>query len=199
MNVKDKILFLKKRLRRRTLFFLILTLMANTFAWFIYSNKVSNNITTGVKSWKINFKQDGVDIVNNVEFKIDSIYPGMPDYTNSLSITNIGETAANISYEVEEIKILDEFYNSDMYSSTDLINRLKDNYPFKMNFSINNQEVGTGQTSEFTFSLVWPYESGHDEADTYWGKKSASFKEQYPDKEQMLFIKVKIIAGQKES
>lgn len=198
MNVKDKILSLKKRLRRRTLFFLILTLMANTFAWFIYSNKVSNNITTGVKSWKINFKQDGVDIVNNVEFKIDSIYPGMPDYTNSLSITNIGETAANISYEVEEIKILDEFYNSDMYSSTDLINRLKDNYPFKMNFSINNQEVGTGQTSEFTFSLVWPYESGHDEADTYWGKKSASFKEQYPDKEQIA-IKVKIIAGQKES
>ncbi len=198
MNVKDKILFLKKKLRRRTLFFLILTLMANTFAWFIYSNKVSNNITTGVKSWKINFKQDGVDIVNNVEFKIDSIYPGMPDYTNSLSITNIGETAANISYEVEEIKILDEFYNSDMYSSTDLINRLKDNYPFKMNFSINNQEVGTGQTSEFTFSLVWPYESGHDEADTYWGKKSASFKEQYPDKEQIA-IKVKIIAGQKES
>lgn len=198
MNVKDKILFLKKRLRRRTLFFLILTLMANTFAWFIYSNKVSNNITTGVKSWKINFKQDGVDIVNNVEFKIDSIYPGMPDYTNSLSITNIGETAANISYEAEEIKILDEFYNSDMYSSTDLINRLKDNYPFKMNFSINNQEVGTGQTSEFTFSLVWPYESGHDEADTYWGKKSASFKEQYPDKEQIA-IKVKIIAGQKES
>lgn len=198
MNVKDKILFLKKRLRRRTIFFLILTLMANTFAWFIYSNKVSNNITTGVKSWKINFKQDGVDIVNNVEFKIDSIYPGMPDYTNSLSITNIGETAANISYEVEEIKILDEFYNSDMYSSTDLINRLKDNYPFKMNFSINNQEVGTGQTSEFTFSLVWPYESGHDEADTYWGKKSASFKEQYPDKEQIA-IKVKIIAGQKES
>lgn len=198
MNVKDKILFLKKRLRRRTLFFLILTLMANTFAWFIYSNKVSNNITTGVKSWKINFKQDGVDIVNNVEFKIDSIYPGMPDYTNSLSITNIGETAANISYEVEEIKVLDEFYNSDMYSSTDLINRLKDNYPFKMNFSINNQEVGTGQTSEFTFSLVWPYESGHDEADTYWGKKSASFKEQYPDKEQIA-IKVKIIAGQKES
>ena len=198
MNVKHKILFLKKRLRRRTLFFLMLTLMANTFAWFIYSNKVSNNITTGVKSWKINFKQDGVDIVNNVEFKIDSIYPGMPDYTNSLSITNIGETAANISYEVEEIKILDEFYNSDMYSSTDLINRLKDNYPFKMNFSINNQEVGTGQTSEFTFSLVWPYESGHDEADTYWGKKSASFKEQYPDKEQIA-IKVKIIAGQKES
>lgn len=198
MNVKDKILFLKKRLRRRTLFFLILTLMANTFAWFIYSNKVSNNITTGVKSWKINFKQDGVDIVNNVEFKIDSIYPGMPDYTNSLSITNIGETAANISYEVEEINILDEFYNSDMYSSSDLITRLKENYPFKMNFSINNQEVGTGQTSEFTFSLVWPYESGHDEADTYWGKKSASFKEQYPDKDQIV-IKVKIIAGQKES
>lgn len=198
MNVKDKILFLKKRIRRRTLFFLILTLMANTFAWFIYSNKVSNNITTGVKSWKINFKQDGVDIVNNVEFKIDSIYPGMPDYTNSLSITNIGETAANISYEVEEIKILDEFYNSDMYSSNDLITRLKENYPFKMNFSINNQEVGTGQTSEFTFSLVWPYESGHDEADTYWGKKSAAFKEQYPDKDQIV-IKVKIIAGQKES
>ena len=64
-----KLQLIKKRVRKSTIFFLIFAFMANAFAWFIYSNKVSGTITTGVKSWKINFKEDGVDLTNNIEFK----------------------------------------------------------------------------------------------------------------------------------
>ena len=35
---------IKRGVRRRTIFFLILAITANTFAWFIYSNKISNSI-----------------------------------------------------------------------------------------------------------------------------------------------------------
>lgn len=69
MKKKNSVLRkIKKRVRRSTLFFLFLTLMANAFAWFIYSNKVSNQITTGVKSWKITFEQGGSDLTSNVTF-----------------------------------------------------------------------------------------------------------------------------------
>ena len=46
----------KRRIRLRTIFFLAITLASNSFAWFIYSTKVSNNITAKVKSWHVNFE-----------------------------------------------------------------------------------------------------------------------------------------------
>ena len=46
----------KRRIRLRTLFLLAITLASNSFAWFVYSTKVSNNITARVKSWHVNFE-----------------------------------------------------------------------------------------------------------------------------------------------
>lgn len=193
--MKKKLKIIKKRVRRRTLFFLILVFMTNTFAWFIYSNKVSGSITTGVKAWKINFKQDGVDLTNNIVFKVDSIYPGMNDYSDSVNITNVGEMAAHINYEITYIKVMDEEYSSDDYTSLELLNILNTKYPFKINFTVEKDEVGTGQSSDFVFKLTWPFESGNDELDTYYGKKSSSWKETNSTPE--IEINVKIIAGQK--
>ena len=69
MAKKNKIKKIKRKVRRSTLFFLIFAFMANAFAWFIYSNKVSNQLTTGVKSWKITFEQDGNDLTDNIFFE----------------------------------------------------------------------------------------------------------------------------------
>ena len=49
----------KRRIRTSTLFFLFLTLASNSFAWFIYSTKVSNSITAKVRSWHVNFNVGG--------------------------------------------------------------------------------------------------------------------------------------------
>lgn len=190
---KETISKLKKRIRKRTLFFLIIALMANTFAWFIYSNKVSNSITTGVKSWKITFDQDGQTLEQNVEFNFDDIYPGVNNQEKSIDITNNGEMKAYITYKLESVQIFDEIYTIDNYSSLELENILKNNYPFKIVFS-NDDEINIGDTASFKVSLSWPFESGDDEKDTYYGKKSFEFKQN--SMEEQIKIKVKIKASQ---
>lgn len=193
--MKEKRRKLKRRIRRSTLFFLILALITNSFAWFIYTNKVSNSINTHVKSWMVTFDQDGNPLEDTVEFNIDSIYPGMNDFNDSITISNTGETTAYISYEVDSIKILDEVYTRDNYSSEELINILKSNYPFTITFNVTNEEITTGSEGIFSVNLVWPYESGDDIADTYWGKKSYEFVENNKD-EKSVSIVVKIKATQ---
>lgn len=190
---KETISKLKKRIRKRTLFFLIIALMANTFAWFIYSNKVQNSITTGVKSWKITFDQDGQTLEQNVEFNFDDIYPGVSGQEKSIDITNDGEMKAYITYKLESVQIFDEVYTIDNYSSLELENILKNNYPFKIVFS-NDEEINVGDTASFKVSLSWPFESGDDEKDTYYGKKSFEFKQN--SMEDQIKIKVKIKASQ---
>lgn len=190
---KDQINKLKKRIRKRTLFFLIIALIANSFAWFIYSNKVSNSITTGVRSWKITFDQDGQTLEQNVEFNFDDIYPGVDNQEKSIDITNDGEMKAYISYSLESVQIFDEVYTIDNYSSLELENILSNNYPFKIVFS-NDEEINIGDTASFKVSLSWPFESGDDEKDTYYGKKSFEFKQN--SMEEQIKIKVKIKASQ---
>ncbi len=188
---------LKKRIRRSTLFFLIFAFMANTFAWFIYTNKVSNSITTGVKSWRVTFEQDGVDLVDHVFFEIDSIYPGMQDYKDSIEINNSGELPAYISYEVKSVKILDEVYTSDDYTSDEMIEMLSTKYPFKVTFTVDQTEIPVNTIGTFSVHLNWPYESGNDELDTIWGKKSYQYQQQFPDEKQ-IEITVNLKASQKE-
>ena len=193
--MKEKRKKLKRRIRRSTLFFLVLALITNSFAWFIYTNKVSNSINTHVKSWMVTFDQDGNPLEDTVEFNIDSIYPGMNDFNDSITISNTGETTAYISYEVESIRLLDEVYTRDNYSSEELIHILESNYPFTITFDVTNEEITTGNVGSFNVSLVWPYESGDDEADTYWGRKSYDFLENNKD-EKSVSIVVKIKATQ---
>lgn len=175
--MKKKLQIIKNRVRKSTVFFLVFALMANAFAWFIYSNKVSGTITTGVKSWKINFKEDGADLTNNIEFKVDWAYPGMETYEKKVSITNAGQLKASLKYEITYAKIFDEEYSNENYSSDEIIKILDTKYPFKIKFTIDNQSIETGQTANFGFKLSWPYESGNDELDTTYGKKAAAYKE----------------------
>ena len=198
MKKKNSVLRkIKKRVRRSTLFFLFLTLMANAFAWFIYSNKVSNQITTGVKSWKITFEQGGSDLTSNVTFEIDSIYPGMTPFQESIEIHNAGEMVAYITYEIESIKILDEVYSKENYTQSELSDILNNNYPFKTSFTVDQDQIEIGDTGTFSVHLNWQYESGNDEQDTYWGKKSYSYKEQFPSEKQIVIV-VKMTASQKK-
>lgn len=187
----------KKRVRRSTIFFLILAFSMNAFAWFIYTNKVSNSITTGVKSWKVTFEQDGMDLEDNVSFEIDTIYPGMTDFNDKIEINNSGEMTAYITYELKSIKIFDEEYTSEDYTSDELISKL-DEYPFKLTFDVDNEEISIGQKATFNVNLTWPYESGNDELDTLWGKKAYDYKKNYPDEKQIVVV-VKIKASQKKS
>ena len=87
----------KRRIRVRTLFFLFLTLASNSFAWFIYSTKVSNSITAKVRSWHVNFNVGGGETTEEyIEVNIDDIYPGMQPFYQELKASNDGESDAKI-------------------------------------------------------------------------------------------------------
>ena len=191
MKKQNKLKQIKKRIRKRTLFFLVIALIANSFAWFIYTNKVSNSITTGVRSWKITFDQDGQDLEENVEFNFDDIYPGIDTQVKQIDITNNGELTAYISYQIESIQIFDETYTKENYTQEQLINILNNNYPFKLSFINSDTEITVGQTGNFTATLNWPFESGDDEADTYYGKKSYEFKEESNEPQIKIIVKIK--------
>lgn len=169
--------------------------MANAFAWFIYSNKISTSINVGVKSWKITFAQNGTTLVNNVVFDVDSIYPGMTEYVDRIEIRNSGEMPANINYELTSVKVFDETYTSENYTSQQMENILRNNYPFTITFVVGNPTIGITDSTNFEMHIVWPYESGDDELDTEWGKRSYEFENAHP-LEKEIEVKVKITATQ---
>ena len=191
----SKIKKIKKRIRRRTLFFLVLALITNAFAWFIYSNKVSNSINTGVKSWKITFSQNGTTLSDNVVFNVNQIYPGMPNHYDHIDIQNSGEMMATIRYEIISAKVFETTYTSDNYTSAQIENILANNYPFTITFNVSRTTIDINDSTSFSLNIVWPYESGDDTTDTYWGKKSYDFKAANPGVNE-IEINVKITAGQ---
>lgn len=186
---------IKKRVRKSTLVFLILAFSANAFAWFIYTNKVSQSITTGVKSWKITFDQDGNELTEDITFEISSIYPGMNNYSDSFAINNNGEMTAYIEYEIQSVKIYDDIYTLGTYDSSELEDIVGNDYPFKITFNVDKPSVVVGDTAHFSVNLTWPYESGNDALDTQWGKKAYDYNRYYPNIPP-ININVRIVATQ---
>ena len=119
------------------MFFLFLTLASNSFAWFIYSTKVSNSITAKVRSWHVNFNVGGGETTEEyIEVNIDAIYPGMQPFYQELKASNDGETDAKIIYEVVDANVLGDNLIAKGMSSLDIINSFKNDYPFTLSISV---------------------------------------------------------------
>ena len=188
-NSKKKVTFIEllkiivKRVRISTLILLLITFSSTTFAWFIYATKISAGITTHIEAWHIMFTNEDNSISEYINFVIPNLYPGMEDFTDTITIYNLGERGANVSYEIISAKILGVIYtvDGDTLTSAMLSNRLASNYPFSITMGLTSQTISpsTGMT-EFTLSAVWPYESGNDSLDTYWGKQSYTYSSNNP-------------------
>ena len=62
-----------KKVRLKTLFLLAITLASNSFAWFIYTTKVSSNISAKVREWNVTFEANGQVVEKTIEINIDSL------------------------------------------------------------------------------------------------------------------------------
>lgn len=192
---KKKVNKTKRRIRRRTILLLIIAFIGNSFAWFIYNNRVNGSLNVGVKSWKISFEQSGSSVSETVTFNVSNIYPGMTTFNDRVSVTNTGETSAGVTYEIMSVKIFNDTFTSEDYTTAELLGILTNNYPFKVTFSVDNSTISTNQSTNFRMSVRWPYESGDDDADTYWGKQAYNFESTYPNTSEII-INCKIIATQ---
>ena len=188
-----------KKVKIKNMIILILLLIFNAYAWFIYATRVSTDITAHVSSWNVEFVGADGEITTNLLVSIGKIYPGMDRFEKIVEVHNKGETPAMLDYEIKELKVMDETFIVDEENgptTQDINNKIDTEYPFKINIEKDDKLLseGTGN-GKFIISLDWNFESGDDEADTLWGNKAYEFYESYPD-ENSIEIKLTLIATQ---
>ena len=89
---------------------IMLNFIFATFAWFTYTKILNPAVDVDVSTWKIDFKDNTESLNNAMQFEINNFYPGMEDSSKELTIENLGERPANITYEVTQLKILGQEY-----------------------------------------------------------------------------------------
>ena len=184
-----------KKVRLRTIFLLAITLASNSFAWFIYTTKVSSSITAKVREWNVTFDINGAVVEKIIEMNVDSLYPGMPTYSQTLTASNSGGAKAEITYEIVKADVLGTDLMALGYDNNRLFNYLAHNYPFSITLTVSNPIINLHSEENITISVSWPYESGDDETDTYWGTEAHAFHTANPDTPSISLI-IKITAYQ---
>ena len=184
-----------KKVRLRTIFLLAITLASNSFAWFIYTTKVSSSITAKVREWNVTFDINGAVVEKIIEMNVDSLYPGMPTYSQTLTASNSGGAKAEITYEIVKADVLGTDLMALGYDNNHLFNYLANNYPFSITLTVSNPILNLHSEENITISVSWPYESGDDETDTYWGTEAHAFHTANPDTPSISLI-IKITAYQ---
>ena len=198
-----------KRVKIRHFIILALLLVVNTLAWFIFIDTVNNKVDVRVKSWRIDFTEGDRPVTELVNITVSDVMPGMDEYNHTVSAYNYSEVNATVDYKILEARIMDEEYvtiegknersiplDGDELSSSELISRLATNYPFTITFSIDSQFLESENGSaNFTVYIEWPFESGNDTWDTYWGIKAYDYHSSHPDSPS-IELTVKLIIQQ---
>lgn len=195
--MKETIKTIFKKVKLKTILLLIVLLMFNSYAWFIYATRVSGSITANIASWNISFQAGEEETTTNIDFKVDRIYPGMEKYSETIKATNKGEMKAVLSYEIESVTILGTKYQvTDTTSSEDLFYMMQNDFPFKINILADNTtlEAETGE-AKITVTLEWPFESGDDTIDTKWGERAYEYYAVHPG-QTSVNVQMKIVANQ---
>lgn len=183
---------LKEALKIRTVIILLLTLLVNTYAWFIYISTVSTGLNIHVKSWEFEFSvQDNTD---DIVIFSDDLYPGMNEVKRSITATNKGETSANLSYVITSVKI----FGTDLLEGKEAVNEeefkeLLKEYPFDIQVKMLSEDGNPYDPSnpmqendkvQIEFTLNWVYEmkdaEGNvieeiDQKDTQIGKEAYNY------------------------
>jgi len=178
----------------KTLLILVLTLIINTYAWFLYVSTVSTEVDVHIKSWDFDIQDNAGS--TDMEFRA-VIYPGMQEVSQEVTSRNNGEASAKLSIDFKSLKVLDEEYvvgETDDHgveiTSNYIYNKLQE-YPFKIEIKVDdvaynpstNYILNTSDSKTVKVTLNWPYETGssdteiesNDAIDTEWGNRAYEF------------------------
>lgn len=194
-----KLIKIMKKIKIKNMIILILLFIFNVYAWFMYSTKVNMEITAHVSSWNIQFLSDNADISTNMKIEIDRIFPGMEEnkkFEKIIEVKNNGEKSAKLSYIIQEITVMGETYTISGKTEEEA-NQILNKYPFKIKIDVDDSNLQQGiGNGKFIISLEWPFESGDDELDTYWGNKAYEYYAVNPEKNSVE-LKILLNASQK--
>lgn len=198
----SKFLKIIKKIKLRNLIILVFLLAFNTYAWFIYTTKVSLDLTAHVSAWDVEFVSKEGGITSNMLIEVERVCPGMDNFEKIIEVNNRGEVGATLSYEIESLKIMGntlEVSETSGLTSEDIENKMKTEYPFKINIEKDDEGLvsGTGNGS-FRITVEWPFESGDDAKDTEWGNRAYEYYSLHPG-ENCIELKLILKATQKNS
>lgn len=186
---------IKKAIKPRNLIVIILLLVANSFAWFIYATEADTRMTAHVRAWKVIFEAGDNEVVDFVDIEVDTMYPGMDEFLYTITAYNRSDMKAKLDYKILTANFLGEEYitiegknegkgdaTNGTLTSDELVDMLENDFPFKISISLSAVEMveNTGEANYY-IRVNWAFESGDDAADTYWGTKAAQYEEDYPD------------------
>ena len=197
----EKIVKVLKKIKLRNLIILLVLLIVNTFAWFIYATRVSLDLSVHVSSWNVEFLSGEEEITSNMEIVVDRIYPGMDTFERKIEVHNKGETPAILTYEIKSLEIMGEKFEANEetgLTSDDIEQKVEQEYPFKIGIlTEENSEIQSNEKGAFEVTVHWPFESGNDNLDTYWGNKAYEYYSLNPGKESIV-LNLNLIATQKK-
>ena len=75
-----------KKIKIRNILILILLLIFNTYAWFVYATKVSSSMSVHVSSWNVEFSIGEDETVTNILIEVERVYPGMETFEKKVSV-----------------------------------------------------------------------------------------------------------------
>ncbi len=173
----------KKRrftLHLMVLFFVVVSLISISYAWFTYGNSATADMEVKVKAWRVEFT-DGADVItNSITVSSSEIYPGMDPVVKEITINNYGDTNAVLNTVVDSIRIFDtEAYDSSSgLTNEELFDKLAHDYPFQVNAELSSSLLPkeTGE-SIFKITITWPFNADNDIEDTAWGLQAYNFAE----------------------
>ena len=102
-----KVLKIMKKIKIRNLIILILLLVFNAYAWFVYTTRVSLDLSAHVSSWDVQFVAKDGGVSSDMIIKVEKVYPGMEDFEKIIEVQNRGEVNVELSYEIESVRIMD--------------------------------------------------------------------------------------------
>lgn len=193
----EKIVKIIKKVKIRNILILILLIIFNTYAWFIYATRVATDISVHIASWNVEFATGEDETTTNILVQVDRAYPGMENYLKDITVKNKGEMKAKLDYKIKSLKVMDDKYVvGENTTDEELKNKIETEYPFKINITKDDSELSQGiGDGKFSISVEWPYESGDDEKDTLWGNKAYEYYKTNPDKKS-IEIQLELVAKQ---
>lgn len=180
----EKLVRILKKVKIRNIVILILLVMFNSYAWFVYATRVSMDLSVHISSWNIEFAVGEEETTTNIVVSVERAYPGMETFVKEITVKNKGEIKAELSYRIISLRVLDEvFVVDENMTSEEIENKINTEYPFKINITKDDSLLleGTGE-GLFTITVEWPFESGDDAKDTLWGNKAYEYYKTHPNK-----------------
>ena len=122
-----------------SLFFVAVSFISVTLAWFAYTGFASSGLDVDIKAWHIEFNGES-KASNEIIIPLTNIYPGMDTVVESVNIKNKGDSEAKLSYTIDSVRILDEELDMTL-DQRELVDMLSNKYPFNIDISLSKEYI----------------------------------------------------------